>query len=211
MRGRFITLEGLEGCGKSTQVPLLKAWLEERGLMVTATREPGGTPVAERIREIVLGASGEKVPVECELLLVFAARATHLANLIRPALERGAWVLCDRFTDASFAYQGAGRGIPEAHIRALQSLVHGDLQPDLTLLIDVPVEIGLERARVRRGLASRDRFEVETEDFFERVRDNFLARARAEPRRIKVIDGTQPIEAVSAAIRQHAAKLLGSE
>jgi dTMP kinase len=211
MRGRFITLEGLEGCGKSTQMPLLKAWLEERGLPVTATREPGGTPLAERIRELVLGATAETVPVECELLLMFAARATHLTNLIRPELQKGTWVLCDRFTDASFAYQGAGRGIAEEHIRALQLLVHGDLQPDLTLLIDVPVAVGLERARVRRGAANHDRFEVEQSAFFERVRANFLARARAEPKRIKVIDGTQPIEAVTVAIRQHVSKLLGSE
>ena len=210
MRGRFITLEGLEGCGKSTQLPLLKAWLEERGQTVTATREPGGTPLAERIRELVLSSTSEKVPVECELLLVFAARATHLANLIRPALDNGTWVLCDRFTDATYAYQGAGRGIPEAHIRALHSLVHGDLQPDLTLLIDVPVAVGLERARVRRGAASRDRFEVEQDDFFERVRANFLARARAEANRIKVIDGTQSIEQVTAAVQQHVARLLGS-
>jgi dTMP kinase len=211
MRGRFITLEGLEGCGKSTQVPLLKAWLEERGLAVTTTREPGGTPLAERIRELVLGATDERVPVECELLLMFAARATHLANLIRPALDQGAWVICDRFTDASFAYQGAGRGIPEAHIRALQSLVHGDLQPDLTLLIDVPVAVGLERARLRRATASRDRFEMEREEFFERVRASFLARARADSRRIKVIDGTQSIAGVRAAVRQHVLQLLGSE
>ncbi|HZF26979.1 MAG TPA: dTMP kinase [Steroidobacteraceae bacterium] len=211
MRGRFITLEGLEGCGKSTQLPLLKAWLEGRGIAVTATREPGGTPAAERIRELVLGSSGEKLPVECELLLMFAARATHLANLIRPELKRGSWVLSDRFTDASFAYQGAGRGIPEAHIRALETLVHGDLQPDLTILIDVPVAVGLERARVRRGSGSRDRIEAEQEEFFERVRNNFLARSRAEPKRIKVVDGTASIETVGAAIEQLVSELLSSE
>ncbi|HKE44974.1 MAG TPA: dTMP kinase [Steroidobacteraceae bacterium] len=211
MRGRFITLEGLEGCGKSTQVPLLKAWLEAQGIAVTATREPGGTPLAERIRELVLGTAGEKMPVECELLLMFAARATHLANLIRPELQKGTWVLCDRFTDASFAYQGAGRGVAETHISALQALVHGDLQPDLTLLIDVPVAVGLERARVRRGTARRDRFEVEEREFFERVRANFLARASTEAKRIKVVDGTQPIASVTAAIQAHVARLIPSE
>ena len=211
MRGRFITLEGIEGCGKSTQVPLLKAWLEARGTAVTATREPGGTPLAERIRELVLGASTESVPAECELLLMFAARATHLANLIRPALDRGNWVLCDRFTDASFAYQGAGRGIAEEHIRSLQSHVQGELQPDLTLLIDVPVALGLRRAQARRGEAVRDRFEHEQEEFFTRVRECFLARARTEPQRIKVVDGNQPIENVAVAIQRHVGRLMPSE
>ncbi len=211
MRSRFITLEGIEGCGKSTQIPLLKAWLESRGIAVTATREPGGTPLAERIRELVLGASTEAVPAECELLLMFAARATHLANLIRPALERGQWVLCDRFTDASFAYQGAGRGIAQEHIRNLQSQVQGELQPDLTLLIDVPVALGLRRAQARRGEAVRDRFEHEQEEFFTRVRECFLARARAEPQRIKVVDGNQPIESVSVAIQRHVTRLMTSE
>ena len=207
MRGRFITLEGIEGCGKSTQIPLLKAWLEARGIAVTATREPGGTPLAERIRELVLTASSEKVPAECELLLMFAARATHVANLIRPRLESGQWVLCDRFTDASFAYQGAGRGIAHEHIRNLQSQVQGDLQPDLTLLIDVPVALGLRRAQARRGEAVRDRFEHEQEEFFTRVRECFLARARAEPQRIKVVDGNQPIEDVAVAIQRHVGRL----
>ena len=207
MRGRFITLEGIEGCGKSTQIPLLKAWLEARGIAVTATREPGGTPLAERIRELVLTASSENVPAECELLLMFAARATHVANLIRPRLESGQWVLCDRFTDASFAYQGAGRGIAHEHIRNLQSQVQGDLQPDLTLLIDVPVALGLRRAQARRGEAVRDRFEHEQEEFFTRVRECFLARARAEPQRIKVVDGNQPIEDVAVAIQRHVGRL----
>lgn len=211
MRGRFITLEGIEGCGKSTQIPLLKVWLEARGIAVTATREPGGTPLAEGIRELVLSASTEAVPAECELLLMFAARATHLANLIRPALERGQWVVCDRFTDASFAYQGAGRGIEEAHIRHLQSQVQGELRPDLTLLIDVPVALGLRRAQARRGEAVRDRFEREQEQFFTRVRECFLARARAEPQRIKVVDGNQPIESVAVTIQRHVGRLVTSE
>jgi dTMP kinase len=211
MRGRFITLEGIEGCGKSTQIPLLKAWLEARGITVTATREPGGTPLAERIRELVLSASTEAVPAESELLLMFAARATHITNLIRPTLERGEWVLCDRFTDASFAYQGAGRGIAEEHIRSLQFQVQGELQPDLTLLIDVPVALGLRRAQARRGEAVRDRFEREQEEFFTRVRDCFLARARAEPQRIKVVDGNQPIEAVSVAVQRRVATLMSSQ
>src|SRR5262245_54821726 len=211
MRGRFITLEGIEGCGKSTQLPLLKAWLEEKGVPVTATREPGGTPLGERIRELVLTASAEEISPESELLLMFAARATHLANLIRPALERGDWVLCDRFTDATFAYQGAGRGLPEQHIRYLQAQVQGDLQPDLTLLIDVPVALGLRRARARRGEAARDRFEREQEEFFTRVREAFLMRARAEPQRIKVVDGNQPIDSVAVAIQRRVTALMSSE
>jgi dTMP kinase len=211
MQSRFITLEGIEGCGKSTQLPLLRAWLEEKGVTVTATREPGGTPLAERIRELVLTASIEEISPDCELLLMFAARATHLTNLIRPALERGHWVLCDRFTDATFAYQGAGRGLPEQHIRYLQVQVQGDLQPDLTLLIDVPVALGLRRARARRGEAARDRFEGEQEEFFTRVRESFLARARAEPHRIKVIDGNQPIDSVAVAIQRRVTALMSSQ
>ncbi len=211
MRGRFITLEGLEGCGKSTQIPLLKNWIEARGIAVTATREPGGTPLAERIRELVLHASAERIPPECELLLMFAARATHLANRIRPELARGTWVLCDRFTDATYAYQGAGRGIAEAHIRALEVLVHSDVKPDLTLLIDVPVAVGLERARARRGGAAHDRFETEEARFFERVREGFLRRARAEPGRIKIIDGNQAVESVAVSIQQHVGPLLSSD
>jgi dTMP kinase len=211
MRGKFITLEGIEGCGKSTQLPLLKAWLEEKGNTVTATREPGGTPLGERIRELVLTTSTEEISPECELLLMFAARATHISNLIRPALERGDWVLCDRFTDATFAYQGAGRGLPEQHIRYLQTQVQGDLQPDLTLLIDVPVALGLRRARARRGDAVRDRFEREQEEFFTRVRESFLARARAEPQRIKVVDGNQPVDNVAVAIQRRVTALLSSQ
>lgn len=211
MRGRFITLEGLEGCGKSTQIPLLKTWIEARGIAVTTTREPGGTPLAERIRDLVLPASAENIPAEAELLLMFAARAAHLANRIRPDLAHGTWVLCDRFTDATYAYQGAGRGIAETHIRALESLIHNDLKPDLTLLIDVPVAVGLARARARRAGAARDRFEIEKVEFFERVREGFLKRARAEPARIKVVDGTQPVENVAAAIQQHVSEILSSD
>jgi dTMP kinase len=201
MRGKFITLEGIEGSGKSTQIGLLRDCLQAAGHRVVTTREPGGTPVAERLREIVLNAGGDTISPVSELLVMFAARAIHLDTLIRPALERGEWVLCDRFTDATYAYQGAGRGAPEPAIRALHALVHGDLQPDLTLLFDLPVEVGLARARARRGSQAADRFEREGREFFERVRASFLDLAQREPGRVRVIDADQaPAEVARAAV-----------
>jgi dTMP kinase len=195
--GRFITFEGGEGVGKSTQIGRAAAWLREDGREVVVTREPGGTALAERLRDLLLAHGDEPMPASCELLLMFAARAAHLTNLIEPTLARGAWVLCDRFTDASYAYQGGGRGVPEPHIDALARLVHPSRAPDLTLLLDAPVATGLARA----GARSPDRFEVERIDFFERVRRAYLERARREPQRIRVIDAAGTIDSVESAVR----------
>jgi dTMP kinase len=198
--GRFVTVEGIEGVGKSTQVARISTALTERGIEHVVTREPGGTPLAERIREIVLTARDEVLPDAAELLLMFAARAVHLENLIEPNLRAGRWVLCDRFTDATYAYQGAGRGLGPDPIRQLENMVQGKRRPDLTILLDAPVELALARARKRNAGAERDRFERERREFFERVRSAYLARAAAEPRRIKVVDAGQPAEQVSAEI-----------
>lgn len=211
MRGRFITLEGLEGSGKSTQIYLLEAWLTQRGIPVVVTREPGGTPLAEKLRQAVLSPGPERISPASELLILFAARAVHLDNLIRPALEEGKWVLCDRFTDASFAYQGAGRGVPEEFIRALETLVQGEFRPDLTLLLDLPVEIGLRRAAARRGSSTPDRFEQESMDFFERVRARFVELARGHPERIKVVNADRPIEEVTADLTAHVDLLMSAK
>ncbi|MBS0417087.1 MAG: dTMP kinase [Proteobacteria bacterium] len=195
-RGRFITLEGIEGAGKSTVARLVSEWLTSRGLTSRVTREPGGTPLAERVRKIVLDRGDEAVSPRAETLLMFAARSIHVENLIRPALARGEWVICDRFTDASRAYQGYGRGMDLAWIEQLAGAVHGDLQPDCTLLLDLPVEVGLERARGRSGVAA-DRFEAEAAEFFERVRQGYLSIARAEPKRVHIIDAAAALPAVT--------------
>lgn len=196
-KGRFITVEGIEGVGKSTHVEFMRAWLVAQGIPVLATREPGGVPLAERIREILLDAAHTQLPATSELLLIFAARASHVENLIRPALAQGTWVLCDRFTDASYAYQGGGRGLPTRDIAQLERWVLKRLRPDLTLLLDAPVQVGLRRLR-RRG--QRDRFEQESAAFFDRVRRVYLARARREPRRIHVIRADRPLEDVRQGI-----------
>jgi dTMP kinase len=209
MRGRFITFEGGEGVGKSTQIARLAEWLRSRGHEVVLTREPGGTPRAEELRRMLLERGDEPMPESCELLLMFAARATHLANLVSPALARGAWVLCDRFTDASYAYQGAGRGVPEARIDALAGLVHGGFEPDLTVLLDAPVETGMARAHQRNGRGGPDRFETERQEFFERVRAAYLARARRYPARIRIVDASGPLESVEAAVRRLVESLPG--
>jgi dTMP kinase len=205
MTGRFVTFEGIEGVGKSTQVARVRARLEAAGRRVVATREPGGTPLAERIRAVVLGGTDEAVPPAAELLLMFAARAVHTANLIRPALERGDWVLCDRYTDATHAYQGGGRGVPEREIAALAALAHPGLAPDLTVLLDAPVSVALGRARARAGQA--DRIEQETVAFFERVRARYLEIARREPDRVRIVDATRTPDEVSAAIERQLAEL----
>lgn len=195
-RGRFITLEGIEGAGKSTVAQLASDWLAARGITARVTREPGGTPLAERVRKVVLEKGPESVSPRAETLLMFAARSIHVENLIRPALGRGEWVICDRFTDATRAYQGYGRGMDLAWIEQLAAAVHGDLQPDRTLLLDLPVEVGLSRARGRSGVAA-DRFEAEKSEFFERVRQGYLALARQEPERVRVIDAGLPLLAVT--------------
>jgi dTMP kinase len=197
MAGRFITLEGIEGAGKSTVARFVGDWLGARGIGVCLTREPGGTPLAERVRELVLGRDGEPITPVTETLLMFAARGVHLENLIRPALARGEWVVCDRFTDASRAYQGGGRGVSMDWIEQLAAAVQRDLQPDCTLLLDLPVATGLERARRRAGTATpTDRFEEEPLRFFERVRTTYLRLARAEPDRIRIIDASADMQAV---------------
>ncbi|MGH8185814.1 MAG: dTMP kinase [Steroidobacteraceae bacterium] len=201
-RGKFITIEGGEGVGKSTQIAVLRDIIAARGMEVVMTREPGGTPRAERIRELLLAPTPEPMPIACELLLMFAARATHVENVIRPALERGAWVICDRFTDATYAYQGGGRGVDPDEIAFLEKLVQRELRPDLTLLLDAPVEVGSSRATARLAeVGSRDRFEQERHEFFERVRKTYLERARKEPDRFAIIDASLDRERVASAIR----------
>jgi dTMP kinase len=201
--GKFITIEGGEGVGKSTQIGRLRDFIAEFSTEVVVTREPGGTPRAERIRELLLGTSDEAMPSTCELLLMFAARSTHIENVIRPALARGAWVICDRFTDATYAYQGGGRGLPMDQIAALEHMVQGPLRPDLTLLLDAPLDVSAARASARNAAAgTTDRFEQERRDFFERVRAGYLDRARQEPERFAVIDATQSLESVTVAIQQ---------
>jgi dTMP kinase len=194
--GKFISLEGIEGAGKSSLARALQATLTGRGLKVTLTREPGGTPLAERLRTLVLERGAERISAGAETLLMFAARAVHVENLIRPALARGEWVICDRFTDATRAYQGAGRGVDAALIERLADTVHGNLWPHRTLLLDLPVELGL--TRVRQRSAAGDRFEDEDRRFFERVRARYLALAAAEPGRVRVLDAAGAPDSVTA-------------
>jgi dTMP kinase len=193
MKGRLISLEGGEGAGKSTLLAGLRAHFERSELDVLYTREPGGTPVGEAVRALVLDPAHRGMAVETELLLMFAARAQLVREVLQPALTAGRWVLCDRFTDASYAYQGGGRGVDAARIGELESLATGGLKPDLTLLLDLPVAHGRARAS-QRGDA--DRIEAERDDFFERVRATYLARAQAEPQRFRVIDASQPADSV---------------
>jgi dTMP kinase len=185
-QGRFITLEGIEGAGKSTLALTLEIALRERGRPVLVTREPGGSPLAERLRGILLDRGTERITPVAETLLMFAARSLHIESRIRPALERGGWVICDRFSDATRAYQGAGRGVDAALIESLAHAVHPELSPQRTLLLDLPVELGLTRARARR--TGGDRFEDEERQFFERARARYLQLAADEPRRVRVID-----------------------
>lgn len=195
MTGRFITIEGIEGVGKTTNIGFIRSVLENAGLEVVLSREPGGTPHAEAIRDLLLDPRHKGMDPDCELLLMFAARAEHLARVIRPALEAGCWVLCDRFTDATYAYQGGGRGLDTGKIAALERLVQGSFRPDLTLLLDVPVELGLQRA----GSRSRpDRFEQEELEFFARVRRAYLELARRHDGRFRIIDASEPLDRVQA-------------
>ncbi|MFL6655620.1 MAG: dTMP kinase [Sulfurifustis sp.] len=195
-RGLFITLEGGEGAGKSTQLEAIRRWLETKGREVVVTREPGGTRLGERVRDILLHSDGEIDPT-AEVLLVFAARAEHLQRVIRPALAAGKTVLCDRFTDATYAYQGGGRGVPVERIAEIEAWVQQGLRPDITLLLDVPVNVGLDRAQ-KRG--APDRFEREQRAFFERVRAAYLAAHAREPQRIRRIDASRPASDVTEAI-----------
>lgn len=193
MKGLFITFEGGEGAGKSTMMDNVINWFSQRGHSVVRTREPGGTQTAEKIREILLDREHEQLDGLAELLLVFAARAQNLAEVIRPALDAGQTVICDRFTDATWAYQGGGRGLNAADISSLEQLVHGDLQPDLTLLLDLPVAQGMDRAA---GRGTADRFEAESLRFFSRVRQAYLARAEHEASRFAIIDASHDIDGV---------------
>lgn len=193
VRGKFITVEGGEGVGKSTNLALVADLLSRAGYVPVQTREPGGTALAEQIRQLLLAHGDEPMHAWTELLLIFAARAQHLAQVIEPALAAGRWVLCDRFTDATYAYQGGGRGLNREHIAALEALVQGSVRPDLTILLDAPVATGRARAENR---SQPDRFEVEQEAFFERVRATYLSRAAAEPDRFRVINAGQPLDAV---------------
>ena len=200
-KGKFISFEGVDGAGKSTHVGAVAQYLRHRGLLVITTREPGGTPLGEKLREILLH---EPMHLETEALLMFAARREHIAAVIQPALDRGDWVISDRFTDASFAYQGGGRQLALDKLRVLEQWVHADLQPDLTLLFDVPPEVARERLACGRAL---DKFEQEKDDFFQRVRDVYLMRAQTFPSRIQVIDSTRPVAAVSEQVEQRVAVL----
>lgn len=199
-RGKFITVEGQDGAGKTTNIAHVQELLEQYGIAVLSTREPGGTKLGENLRRLILDGHEHKIDATAELLLIFAARAQHLEETIVPALNRGTWVLCDRFTDATFAYQGGGRGLPMEHIQTLQNLVQGDLQPDLTLLLDVDIDTGLARSR-RRAAEHPDRFEQEQIAFKRRVRKTYLSLAEHYPDRVHVVDASVEIEQVQRQIR----------
>jgi dTMP kinase len=197
MRGKFITIEGTEGVGKTTNMAFIEGWLEARKLPYISTREPGGTPLAEQVRELLLAPRAELVCSASELLLMFAGRAQHIDQVIEPTLAEGRWILCDRFTDATYAYQGAGRKMGSDLIAELEILVQGSLRPDLTLILDIPVDIGLKRASAR---SDPDRFELEQVEFFERVRRGYLGIAEQDPDRCKLIDASQSLEQVQSQI-----------
>tara|TARA_B110000902_G_scaffold241751_1_gene292415 strand:+ start:1095 stop:1721 length:627 start_codon:yes stop_codon:yes gene_type:complete len=199
MRGKFITIEGTEGVGKTTNIKFIQQWMDSKKLTYGCTREPGGTPLAEQLRELLLAPREESVCNTAELLMVFAARAQHLNQVIEPMLGEGAWVLCDRFTDATYAYQGAGRHMRDDLIRDLELIVQGSLQPDLTIILDIPVQIGLARASER---SAPDRFEQEQVEFFERVRNRYLQIAQDNPQRCVVIDASFNLEGVQAQITE---------
>ncbi|HLD09591.1 MAG TPA: dTMP kinase [Methylophilaceae bacterium] len=196
MRGKFITLEGMDGAGKSTHIPAITALLEARGIEVVVTREPGGTELGEKLRELLLHQS---MHAETETLLMFAARREHIAQVIAPALARGAYVLSDRFTDATFAYQCGGRGVQADKVRVLEQWVQGDLQPDATLLFDVPVEVSMQRLA---GARSPDKFERENSDFFTRIRNAYLQRAHENPQRFHIIDANRSLSLIENSIKK---------
>ena len=204
-RGLFITIEGGEGVGKSTNIAYIEAFLRDHGVELEVTREPGGTAMAEAIRAVLLEPREEAVHPVTELLLMFAARSQHLHSLIEPALEAGKWVLCDRFTDATYAYQSGGRGVPAELVRQLEQMVQGDLRPDYTLLLDAPVETGMQRASERGEL---DRFEQEQIEFFERVRATYLKLAEESSGRFRLIDANQPLEEVQRQLNKVCRELM---
>lgn len=204
-RGKFITVEGTEGVGKSTNMDFIEDWLKKSGKELVITREPGGTRLGEKLRKVLLDAKEQSMSDDTELLLMFAARAQHLSEVILPALDAGKWVLCDRFTDSTYAYQGGGRGIDMSRIAQLEQWVQGDQRPDMTFILDLSVEIGLERAGKR---SEPDRFELEKHDFFNKVRDTFLARADSTPERYQVIDASPAIDDVQKSIQSVLEKLV---
>ena len=194
----FITLEGSEGVGKTSNMSFIKSMLDDAGINFIETREPGGTPLGEALRKNLLGEDFKGMADDTELMLMFAARAEHVAKVILPALEQGKWVLCDRFVDSTFAYQGGGRELDISRIEGLEKWVLGELRPDVTLLLDAPIEVGRERAGKR---SAPDRFEQERDAFFNRVRDTYLLRAKNDPKRIKVIDATGDLASVTAQVK----------
>ena len=198
-RGMFLTIEGTEGVGKSTNLQFIKETIESHGIELVVTREPGGTPLAEQIRHLLLDVRDEPFDPTAELLMIFAARAQHIREVIKPALDTGKWVLSDRFTDATFAYQGYGRGLSVETILLLENLVQGDLRPDKTFLLDIDVALGLERARARAEL---DRFEQEDLEFFERVRVGYQKRVAEFPARYAVIDASKELDHVQKQIKE---------
>lgn len=207
MRGAFVTLEGLEGTGKTTNLAFVEEQLRRAGVEVLLTREPGGTPLGEALREVILNRDDVAIGAMAELLMIFAARAQHLEQVIRPALARGQWVLSDRFTEASYAYQGGGRELGAAAVAQLESLVQDELQPDLTLLLDIEPALGLQRAG---ATGAPDRIERAGAAFFERVRAAYLARASAAPARFCVVDAGRPLAAVQADLRAALQRLLAA-
>lgn len=206
MNGKFISIEGIEGAGKSTQLEFIKQYLEERGKSIVITREPGGTALGEQIRELLLAPREEGMAVDTELLLMFAARAEHVEQVIKPAVLRGDWVISDRFVDATFAYQGGGRGIPNDRIEQISSWTLKSLQTDMTFLFDLPVELGQQRVISRNG--DIDRFEQEKADFFQKIREKYLQRSQQEPNRIKVIDASISIAEIEVQLGSELDKLL---
>lgn len=206
MAGKFLTLEGTEGAGKSTNLAYIQAYLEQRGIEVVTTREPGGTDIGEAVREILLDTRHTVMHEDTELLLMFAARAQHIREKIMPALEAGKWVISDRFTDASYAYQGAARGMGFERIESIEAWVQQGFYPDMTFVFDLPIEIGMQRVAARG--AGTDRFEQEKQDFFEKVRGAYLQRAEQHPQRYHVLDASQSLENVQSSIHDALNQLL---
>ena len=204
-RGYFVVLEGIEGTGKSTHTAFLAAWLKEQGVSVVAAREPGGTALGERLRDILLDPEVTAMPPQAELLLMFAARSASLREVIRPAIDAGSWIVCDRFVDSSYAYQSYGRGVAPEHVETLERQVLGDLRPDLTILLDAPVPLGLSR---KAGPDGGDRFERENREFFERVRTGYLERARVGGDRYRIVDASQSLPKVQTELKD-AVRALG--